>query len=340
MEGLVAATVTPLDKEGNLWLDQVESIVEHLERDGVAGLYICGSTGEGVSLCDNERRLVAEAYVGVARGRFKTFIQVGHNSLSAAQALAFHAQQIAADAVSATCPSYFKIDSVETLVDSMAQVAAGAPELPFYYYHIPALTNVSLDMVKFVELAAARIPTFAGLKFTTLALHEFQSCLELDGRRFDALWGVDQMLLGAVAVGARGAVGSTYNIAAPIANRVLEACDHANLVEARKWQSRLTATIRILSNHSYHAALKQTLAWLGVECGSCRLPLTKLSREETDVLHRELESLGFFQWRRQESPRFLQLDANTVSEGNGMPDHLSDSTGSLRNSPLDMMGDR
>jgi len=299
MEGLFAATVTPFDKEGNLLLDNIEPIVVHLERDGVAGLYICGSTGEGVSLRDDERRLVAEAYIRAARGRFKTFIQVGHNSLAAARELAKHAQQIGADAISATCPSYFKIDKVETLIDSMAYVAAGAPEMPFYYYHIPALTNVGVDMVQFMRLAANRIPTFAGLKFTSPAQHEFQSCLDFDGKRFDVLWGVDEMLLGALAVGARGAVGSTYNITAPIANRIFNACENGDFAEGRRLQSQLIDVIRALAGFPFQAALKQSLTWLGADCGACRLPLQNLMADDVGRLREKLEALGFFSWREQ-----------------------------------------
>ena len=133
-EGLIAATYTPLRSNGSLNLDRVPPLVEHLLGDGVGGLYVCGSTGEGVSLTGDERRAVAEAYTAAAAGRVAVIVQVGHNSLAEARSLAEHAQQIGADAISATCPSYFKISTAELLVDCMAEAAAGAPDLPFYYY--------------------------------------------------------------------------------------------------------------------------------------------------------------------------------------------------------------
>ena len=76
MSGLVAAVVTPMDEAGELNLEVVPQIVDHLERNKVTGIYIVGSTGEGMSLTDEERRAVAEAFVGVAKGRMKTFVQV------------------------------------------------------------------------------------------------------------------------------------------------------------------------------------------------------------------------------------------------------------------------
>ena len=141
LDGLVAATYTPLDDDGTVNASVAGPIVEHLLGSGINGLYVCGSTGEGMSLSSDERRAVAKAYVQAADGRVPVIIQVGHNSLSEARHLAEHAQEIGADVLSATCPSYFKVSDVTTLVDCMAEVASAAPELPFYYYHIPALTG-------------------------------------------------------------------------------------------------------------------------------------------------------------------------------------------------------
>ena len=81
LKGLVAATVTPLHDDGSLNLDQVGPLVERLLKQGVEGLYVCGSTGEGISLTGEERRAVAAAYVGATRQRIPVVVQVGHNSL-------------------------------------------------------------------------------------------------------------------------------------------------------------------------------------------------------------------------------------------------------------------
>ena len=97
----------------------------------------------------------------------------------------------------------------------MQHIASGAPNLPFYYYHIPMLTGSTLDMVEFLTQGAKSIPNLVGLKYTDTKLYEFQNCLELAAGRFDVVWGCDEMLLGALATGGRGAIGSTYNIAAP-----------------------------------------------------------------------------------------------------------------------------
>ncbi|MCA9080183.1 MAG: dihydrodipicolinate synthase family protein [Planctomycetaceae bacterium] len=296
LTGLIAATYTPLDAQGELALDVISPMVDHLLAQGINGLYVCGSTGEGMSLIDEERSAVTQAYVTATAGRVPVVVQVGHNSVAAARRLASAAQQAGADVISATCPSYFKVSHVQALVDCMAEVAAGAPELPFYYYHIPALTGSTIDMVEFLRRGAESIPNLVGLKYTDTKLHEFQECLELEDGRFDVVWGCDEMLLGALATGAQGAIGSTYNIAAPLYQRLINAFDNENVNEARRLQSLSIQMIRTIARHPFHPAMKVVLAMLGFDVGGCRLPQGSLSEGEAQILREQLNSIGFFEW--------------------------------------------
>jgi len=97
----------------------------------------------------------------------------------------------------------------------MAEIASAAPGLPFYYYHIPILTGVGMDMIDFLKYAGGLIPNLAGIKYTSATIHEYQSCLELENGKFDVLFGFDELLLPALSIGAKGAIGSTYTFAAP-----------------------------------------------------------------------------------------------------------------------------
>lgn len=293
-EGLFAAVYTPFDHAGEVHVDCVGLMVDWLLRRHVSGLYVCGSTGEGMSLTGDERRRVAEAYVAAAGGRVPVFIQVGHNSLHEARALAAHAQSIGATAVSATCPSYFKISSVRNLVDSMAVIAAGAPELPFYYYHIPALTGAKLDMMEFLSHAGKVIPNLAGIKFTSTEVHEFQQCLEFDDRRFEVMWGCDEMLLSALAVGGQAGIGSTYNIASPLYWRMITAFQRGDLKTASELQLQAVEMIRMIYAYPFHSAMKMILNRLGFDFGKCRLPQPELTELQSMELKRRIDSMPFF----------------------------------------------
>ncbi|GAB5516984.1 N-acetylneuraminate lyase [Rhodopirellula baltica] len=296
LSGLIAATYTPMKACGDLNLDVVPAMVEKLLLDGVSGLYVCGSTGEGMSLTTRERQLVASAFVDATDGRVPVIVQVGHNSLREAQELAKHAQQIGASAISATCPSYFKVASVQSLTLCMQELAAAAPETPFYYYHIPVLTGSSIDMVEFLTHADEAIPTLVGLKYTDTKLFEFQRCLELSNRKFDVVWGCDEMLLGATATGARAAIGSTYNLAAKIYRQMTLALASGQLETARQWQSKSIEMICTIGRYPFHPAMKAILAMQGLDVGPCRLPLESLSQSQVESLRESLDAIGFFEW--------------------------------------------
>lgn len=294
LQGLIAATYTPLHADGTLHLDVIPKVVERLLADGIQGLYVCGSTGEGMSLSGEDRKRVTAAYVQATSRRVPVIVQVGHNSVAEACELAAHADDVGADIISATCPSYFKVTSEATLIDCMQQIAAAAPQRPFYYYHIPMLTGSQLDMVRFLRDGADRIPSLAGLKYTSATLHEFQECLELNNGRFDVVWGLDEMLLGALATGAQAAIGSTYNIAAPLYAKLWRAFQAGDLTTARQLQAASIRFIRTLNGYPFHPAMKAVLQMQGLSMGGCRLPQGRLSDQQAATLQQQLTDIGFF----------------------------------------------
>jgi N-acetylneuraminate lyase len=298
LRGLVAAVFTPMHQDGSLNLAQVGPLVDLLAHDGVSAVFVCGSTGEGPLLTTDERRATAAAYVEATRGRMPAVIHVGHTSPAEGRGLAAHAQQIGADAVAAVAPWYFKPASVEILVDCLAEIAAGAPRLPFYYYHIPSLTGVTLDVVEVLRVGAKRIPNLVGAKYTTTTLDEYQALVELEQGRFDVLFGYDQMLLPGLSVGAQGAIGTTYNFAAPLYRRVMENFQSGRLDEARHCQSLAVGMIRLMLRYQGLGAFKAMMKPLGIDCGPTRTPLPNPSAAQMAELERELRAMGFFDWGR------------------------------------------
>lgn len=296
LNGLIAATFTPMHEDGSLNLTPIPAMVEHLLTHGIAGLYVVGSTGEGVSLTNDERRKAAEAFVQAAGGRMAVVVQVGHNSLFEARQLAAHAQGIGATAISATPPSYFKPDTPETLAACMAEIAAGASETPFYYYHVPHMTNVGLSMLGFLKAASECMPTLAGIKYTAPTMQELLACIEAFDGKFEILHGVDEMLLSGLASGATGAVGSTYNYAAPIYRHMIRAFSQGNLDEARLWQSRSCEMVRVILQYRSLASQKAVMAMIGLDCGPTRLPIPSLTEQECTALRDKLAAMGFFDW--------------------------------------------
>jgi N-acetylneuraminate lyase len=279
LHGLVAATHTPFDAHGDLNLAIVEKQAELMLLD--------------------ERLALAKRWSEVVRGTpLVLVVHVGSNCLRDARTMAAQAQSIGAAAIAAVTPCYFKPRSLDTLVACCAEIAAAAPATPFYYYDIPILTGVLFSMPEFLNVAPARIPTLVGLKFTNADLMAFQRCLRAENGRFDVPWGTDEYLLGALALGAQGAVGSSYNFTAPLYLRLIAAYNRGDLAAARAEQFRSVQLIDLLAGLGYMAAAKTVMGLLGVEVGPARLPNTNLTVEQTTRLRTSLEQMGFFDWIR------------------------------------------
>lgn len=149
----------------------------------------------------------------VAGDTLRVAVHVGSNCQADALELAAHARHSGVAAIAVAPPSYFKPATVKDLVDFCALIAAEVEPLPFYYYHIPSMTGVSLPMSEFLYEARFRIPNLRGLKFSHDNLVDLQGCASLEKGAYDVLFGCDEALLAGLCLGVRGAVGCTYNFA-------------------------------------------------------------------------------------------------------------------------------
>lgn len=292
---LIAAPYTPFAENGDLRLSTVADQADLLADNSLSGAFICGTTGESMSLSLVERMQLAEAWIAAAAGRFDVVVHVGHTCQRDGVLLAEHAARSGAVAIAAMAPCFAKPADAEALADFCAAIAAAAPSLPFYYYHIPIMTGVAMPMAGFLKVATERIPTLAGLKFSHEDFVDLSACLAMDDGRFEILFGKDEVLLAALALGARGAVGSTYNFMAPLYHRVIQAFDTGDMETARNEQMRAVELVRMLARFgsSMFAAGKAVMARLGIDCGPVRPPLKPLSREQATELDAQLTRLGF-----------------------------------------------
>lgn len=294
--GLIAATFTAFGADGSLNLDAIERQADDLARQGLRGAFVCGTTGESASLTTAERMAVAARWaevLGPGAG-LELIVHVGHASLDDARALAAHAERIGAAGIAAAPPSYFRPATVAAVVDCAARVAAAAPNTPFSYYHIPSMTGVAVPMAEVLPAAVAAIPNFAGIKFTYENMADFVRTQELAEGRVEMFFGRDEMLLAALAMGARAAVGTTYNVAAPLFRRLIAAFDRGDLAEARRWQAAAIRMVEAAVAHGGIPAFKAMSGWAGADCGPCRLPLATLDAAQEASLRSALEQAGFF----------------------------------------------
>jgi N-acetylneuraminate lyase len=268
-----------------------------LADNGIRTVFITGTTGECHSLTCDERLALYEAWADAAPGNDLSVIgHVGGNSIEDARRLARSARERQFAAFSTLPPSYFKPATLTDLIDWCAIIAAEAPALPFYYYDIPSMTGVSFPIDRFLVEASARIPNLSGVKFTNLDLVSYRRCLDVAGDRFDLPWGTDEALLAALATGARGAVGSTYNWAPRLYVSLINAVTRGDLDEARRLQSIAIAMIDAIAASGFMGAAKALMCRLGVPVGPARAPLGNPTPAQVDALVARLDDLGFGDW--------------------------------------------
>lgn len=280
--GLMAAPFAPMEAGGSIAPDRVPAYAARLKADGVRGVFVNGTTGEGQSLDDGERRLLAEAWIREQADGFPVVVHVGHTCLAVAQALAEHAQRQGAAAIAAIAPYFFR-PGLDGLLAWLAAIAEAAPCLPLYHYHMPAMSGSAVRMADLFA-AAGRIPTLAGVKYTHEDLHDFRRTACLADGRYDCVFGRDEILLAGLAMGARGAVGSTYNYAAPLYLRVIGSFARGDLVAARHWQDQAQELVDLLvASGGGVAGGKAFMAACGIDLGPCRAPLARPVLSESIV---------------------------------------------------------
>lgn len=294
LKGLIAASFTPMDKTGAINLPAIGKYADLMSDSGMAGVFVCGTTGESYSLTTEERKRVLEQWVGAAGGRFKVIAHVGSNSMYEAAELARHAQETGADAIGAMAPCFFKPASVKLLVDFFTPIAHAAAELPFYYYNMPSMTGVSLPVAEFLAEGKKAMPNLVGTKFTHNDLMEMGECLALNHGEFEVLHGFDEILIAGLAFGAVAGVGSTYNYLPAVYLGILDAVGKGDLQKARELQRKSIEVVKIIIKYGGGVrGGKAIMNLIGIECGDCRLPIAPFSDEEYKMLREELARIDF-----------------------------------------------
>ncbi|XP_018430770.1 PREDICTED: N-acetylneuraminate lyase [Nanorana parkeri] len=296
LRGLVAATFTPMTNGNDVNLSVIQDYVDFLvHKQNVKNIFVNGTTGEGMSLSIHERKQLAEEWVKHARGKMhNVIVHVGCLSLEDSKDLAAHAASCGAGAISAVSPCFIKPSSQDALVQYLKEVAAVAPSLPFYYYHIPSLTGLKYPVRDLVGKMQHHIPSFRGVKFSDTDLMDFSLCVQ-EYHQHDFLYGVDEQLLGGLAFGAHGAVGSTYNYLGSTTNKMLAAFEKGDLQKAREIQCKVQEFVAFVFALGWGLPdFKHIMSLVsGIDLGPPRPPLMVCWKaEHPENVRAELKRLG------------------------------------------------
>lgn len=295
LQGLIAAPFTPMKKDGSVNLDLIPQYYRFLKHNKVTGAFICGSTGEGVSMTSEEKKSVIKAWGDATNADkdFQVMTLVGGTSIEDGKDIARYAQQCGLYGVSFTAPFYFKPANVEMLAACCKEIADAVPDMPFYYYHIPVLNGVGFPMLDLLKNAAGKISNFAGIKYTHEDFMDFLSCLHFQNGKYDMLWGRDENMLSALAVGSKGAVGSTFNYAAPLYYDLIDAFGQNDLEKAQSLQQQSIDMITLLGKYGGIATGKAYMKVVGIDCGEFRLPVKNMNDGQFELFKKDVDQLNF-----------------------------------------------
>lgn len=297
IKGLIAATFTPCYEDGTVNTSIIPEYAARLKGNGVAGAFVNGSSGEGVLLSIEERKLLAETWAQYSDKDFKVIIHVGSTSVAIAKDLATHAATLpGVDAIASMAPNFFPSSEVPVIADYCRQVAAAAPHIPFYYYHLPVATGTHIKVHELLQYAAPSIPNLAGVKYTHADFMDMHQCIQLQGGRFDVLHGHDEILINGLVLGVEGAIGTTFNFIPQVYHRIIEAYHANDLDTARKHQLKSIEIVSIMLKHvNAIVGGKAIMKLTGIDCGPCRTPLRNLNPSEFESLKQQLTEAGFFE---------------------------------------------
>lgn len=274
--------LTPLDSSGQPALGETEKLVDLFVQQKLDGLYLLGSTGQGPLLSVPERQAVAECVVKTAAGRIPVMVHVGAVSTDDSVALARHASQIGAAAISSVGPIYYR-PGTDAVFEHYRRIGA-AGGLPFFVYHLSAVNTLSLGGREYVDRLLG-LPNIAGMKFTDRDLYQLGLICAYAGDRLHIFSGADEVLCQAAMCGAAGAIGTFYNVWGPACGAARQAfVDGSVAVGSRFMTAFQLALDEILSSQSTWSFLRAAMRIkYRIELGACRSPLGVTDRPWNDA---------------------------------------------------------
>lgn len=289
-KGIIPALVTPFTADQQVNEPMLTRLVDYFVQLGVSGLYICGSTGEGLLLTEEERKTVAESVVTAADGRVPVIVHVGAPATFMAERLAAHAAEIGADAIASIPPMYYIVGRKE--VGAYYRRLKRAAGVPLFFYNIPDLLNIRLDS----ELARSMYEegTIQGMKYTHHDVLTFRGIVEACANGLNVLSGPDEHLLNFLVMGSHGGIGTTYNCMPKLYIDIYESWIAGDITLARELQYQANRIISILAKYNMIPAVKAVMQIKGLDCGDPRGPFLPLAADQKRMLRKELEAIGFF----------------------------------------------
>ena len=288
--GSFVAMITPF-KDGKVDEQGVADLVEFQLRNGTNGLVPCGTTGEAVTLSDEEHLRVVQITIETAGGRVPIVAGTGTNStektIKATKAVA----KLGADAALVVTPYYNK-PTPEGLFQHYKAIN-DAVDLPIVAYNVP--TRTSVNMSADTTLRISGLPNVVAVKEASGSMDQVSEILQDAAPDFAVMSGDDSVTLPLLALGGTGVVSVVANIA-PAAMSDLVAAFHAgDVARARELHHQIFGLCRAMFIETNPIPVKTAAGMLGLCSDELRLPLVALSDGNRAKLKAALDSCPLIQ---------------------------------------------
>lgn len=300
VKDLIAAPFTPMKPNGDVNLEMIGPYAECLRNQGVKQVYINGTTGEGMSLSVAERKATTEKWMEVGKMDC-VMTHIGANSIADVKELARHAEKCKVHCIATLPPFYYKCENMAALVGYLKELSDAAPNTPLVYYHYVDKTGVDVSIFDLIEECIAKVPTFAGVKFTGWDLGMVAQCLDVFGDKVLIGYGKDEQVMAGYFFGIECSVGSTYNYAGKLFNKALAEFRSGNNQAANKLQRHMCHFLRHLFEFGFRdAANKRMMKFVwGLDMGPTRKPISEPSDEVWAKVEASLNSIKFREHAKQ-----------------------------------------
>lgn len=289
LAGVHAALIAAYDDDGALSLERQAGLIDHILGQGVDGIFVSGSTGEAHLQSPAERKETIGAAIEQVGGRGPVIAHTGSLDTRTSIDLTEHAVAAGADAISAVTPIYYHYDEAQYEA-FFRDVSAAAGQTPLIAYHIPGRSHAQLSPDFFLRLADDGV--LQGLKYTATDLYPLAEVVRRAPQDFIVYNGSDEVLLGGLALGADGGIGSTYNAVGWVYRRILDHFAGGELDAARRAQDVANWFINEMNHYDFLLFLRQALRRDGVETGHGRAPLPAISDDQQHVITDVLSTLS------------------------------------------------
>lgn len=287
IKGIVVPIVTPMNEDESLNLKQLDAQIDRMINEGIDGIFVFGTNGEGFILNGEEKKAVLEEAIKYVAGRVPVYAGTGCISTKETIEQSKMAQDLGADVLSIITPSFAKA-SQEELYRHYKAVAEAVPNMPILLYNIPARTGNALEPATVERLAA--IDNIVGAKDSSGNWDNLKAYIAVSKKYpdFAVLSGSDGLILKALKEGAKGAIAGCANVYPHTLASIYDNFVAGDMDAAQKAQDSIASFRATFKYGNNNTIVKIAVNELGIPVGSCKAPFNWLSDEGMAALRRVL----------------------------------------------------